>query len=332
MKTNGQMIGGGSLKNDSREVWANYISKWISAYKNQSIPIWALTPQNEPENAAGWEACVYTAEQEADWIGSYLGPIMNSSHPEVMILPFDHNKDHIYNWTKAMYEHPTASKYTSGIAFHWYSGDLFENVAKSHSDYPQAMLLATEATWERYRWAPGVTPETGDWAFGEGYAHDILGDLNAGAVGWTDWNLVLDTTGGPNHLNNNCDAAMYANNTLKELYLHPQYFYIGHFSKYLVPGSKRIKSSVVNSTTYQGPGRGYGVCTKDDGLQATAFERPDGQVAVVVLNCGGDSLNFKLKDGDRAANATIPAHGIQTYMFPRSSSTSSKKNVQEVFI
>merc|ERR1712192_111549 len=99
MKTNGQMNDpdGGKLRGDSQEAWANYFTKWVTAYKAHEVPIWAITPQNEPENAARWEGCVYTAQEEADWVGAHLGPILKSAHPEVLILPFDHNKDHVYD-------------------------------------------------------------------------------------------------------------------------------------------------------------------------------------------------------------------------------------------
>lgn len=292
MKTTGKMVGGGSLRPEFRGTWARYIAKWITAYKAKGVPLWGLTPQNEPENSASWEACRYTAEEEADWLGEHLGPTLNATHPEVLIFAYDHNKDHVYDWAKVMYAHPTAPKYIDGIALHWYTGDSFDNVAKVHVEFPQAALLATEATWEKYRWQPGTTAASGEWAFGEGYAHDIVGDLNAGAVGWTDWNLLLDTTGGPNHVGNNCDAPMYSENGTA-LYLHPQYYYIGHFSKFILPGSRRIVTNVIGSKTYQGAPRGYGTCTEEDGLQATAFERPDGRVVIVALNCGPSSSASK---------------------------------------
>jgi len=173
----------------------------------------------------------------------------------------------------------------------------------------------------------GTTPEAGDWKMGEGYAHDILGDLNVGSVGWTDWNILLDMSGGPNHVGNNCDAPMFVDNAKNELYLHPQYYYIGHFSKYLVRGSRRIKASVTGSRSYTGPGRPYGTCTGEDGLQATSFLRPDDQIAVVVMNCDDKPVDFVLKAGKRNALTTVPAHGIQTYLFPKDGPELSTRNI-----
>lgn len=69
---------------DSPEVhraWAKYFSKWITAYEKQGVPIWAVTPQNEPLFAAPWEACAYTATSEAAFIRDYLGPELREQHP-----------------------------------------------------------------------------------------------------------------------------------------------------------------------------------------------------------------------------------------------------------
>lgn len=69
---------------DAQQIWAEYLSKFITAYSDQDVSIWAITPQNEPENAAAWEACVYTAEFEAEFITNYLGPTIRNAHPEVL--------------------------------------------------------------------------------------------------------------------------------------------------------------------------------------------------------------------------------------------------------
>jgi len=303
------------LKPGMAPVWAKYFDKWIAAYKEHDIPIWAVTVQNEPENNASWEGCLMNPDEEADFLGKHLGPQLRASHPEVEIFIHDHNKDHIYNFTKAVFTDPDASKYATGVAYHWYSGDQFDMLQKVKSDFPQATQLASEATYEQYRWKSGTTLAKGDWSFGEGYAHDIINDLNVGAIGWLDWNLVLDQVGGPNHVDNVCDSAVQVNLSKGEVYKHPQYYYIGHFSRFLLPGSLQLATEVKNSQSYQGELRAYGTCSADDGVEAVAAKRPDGQIAVVVLNCGDNAVDFKLQHGELAAKLSLPAHGIQTYMF-----------------
>lgn len=320
MKQNGEMVHSSvpCLRQEAQASWARYISRWISAYKARGVHIWALTVQNEPEFDAKWEACVMTPEEEADFLGTHLGPALREAHPDVLVFVYDHNKNHVDDWADVIMSHPTAHRHADGVAFHWYTGDGFDAVRRIHEQHPEVLLLSTEATYERHRWREGATLEEGEWSFGEGYAHDIIGDLNAGSVGWIDWNLLLDQDGGPNHADNLCDAAMMADVTADRVFRHPQYYFIAHFSKFIVPGSKHLHTTVTPSRTYSGPVREYGTCTDDDGLQATSFLRPDGQIAIVLLNCGDYIVDFKLRDGKRAALARIPPHSIQTYLLSSS--------------
>ncbi|CAE8637677.1 unnamed protein product [Polarella glacialis] len=317
MKNNGQMDQSDRpcLKDGMAGPWAKYFTKWISAYQAHGIPIWAVTVQNEPENNATWEACVMTAEEEADFLGKYLGPELRSSHPNVSIFVMDHNKDHVYDYAKTILSDKVASQYADGVAYHWYAGDGFDELRKIQDEFPKATLLASEATWEAYRWKTGTTLAVGDWSFGEGYGHDIIGDLNTGSVGWIDWNLILNEIGGPNHVNNVCDSAIQVSQSLGEVYYHPQYWYIGHFSRFIIPGSVRLQTDVKNTERYGGSVRPYGTCTSEDGLQATAFRRPDGKVVVVAMHCGDEPVEFKLQRGSQAVLLELPPHAIQTYLF-----------------
>ena len=89
------------------------------------MPIWAITPQNEPEFAAPWEACAYDQTYEMDFINSYLGPTLHQNHPDVLILAFDHNKDHLLSWAETVMGGDTGPDggYVDGMAFHWYTGE-----------------------------------------------------------------------------------------------------------------------------------------------------------------------------------------------------------------
>lgn len=261
-----------------------------------------------------------TSQEEADFLGNFLGPELRKAHPEVSVFVYDESKHNMIDYAHVSYNHPTAKQYVHGVAFHWYTGDWFQNIAQIHKEFPNAVLLATEATYERSQWRPGTTQTYPDWRFGEGYAHDIIGDMNAGASGWIDWNLLLDVSGGPNHVGNVCDAAMIADVKAQKLHLHPQFYFVGHFSKFVPPGSKLLGTTVQGSVKYTGTLRRYGTCTGDDGLEATSFVRPDGQIVTVVLNCASASVNFKLRHGETgsegacAIKASIPAHSIQTYI------------------
>lgn len=322
MKTNDQMTSSGTpgLRSEFAGVWAEYLSRWVTAYKQHGLPMWAMTVQNEPTAYVRWESCIYSAEQEAKFVGDHLGPTFQRDHPDVHLLSYDAQKDWVHHWVNVTLRDPRASEYLSGVAVHWYQGDYFEQLADVHRQFPDAILLASEATWESAR--IGALPFlgwAGRWALGEGYAHDIIGDLNSGVVAWTDWNLLLDLEGGPNHIHNFCDAALMAESAAdgsEELQVHPQYHYIGHFSKYIPRGSRRLITEMLQTHygPYQGPGRLYGTCDWSDGLHATSAMRPDGELVVVALNCGDSTIKFKLQFGARAILAEIPAHAIQTFL------------------
>jgi glucosylceramidase len=143
--------------------------------------------------------------------------------------------------------------------------------------------------------------------------------LKAGAQGWIDWNLLLDERGGPNHLGNDCDAALMANVSSGELHLHPQYWYVAHFSKYLPPGSRLLAATVRAPPTGLPPplGRPYGTCGAEDGFEAASFLRPDGQVATIILNCAGAAQRYVLKSGGLVLPLEIPPHAIHTLVHAR---------------
>jgi len=267
--------------------WAKYYSKFISAYKAQGIDMWGVTVQNEPEAAVGWEACLWTPQYTAEFVKNHLGPVLHEEQPGVKIIGFDHNKDHVLQWAKVLYADANAKKYFDGIGVHWYGGLNTHNLNQTHEIAPDKFILATEACN-----CGGVvfkTPKVDRWwSRAESLALDILEDLKFWAVGWTDWNLILSPSGGPNHLKNMCDANIIADpsQTMKlgTLIMQASYYFMGHFSRYILPGSVQI--SVKNMVETHIP-----PLTADDvkNGQALVFESCAGSaVQAWTISEGGD--------------------------------------------
>ncbi|KAK1937751.1 putative glucosylceramidase 3 [Phytophthora citrophthora] len=236
------------LRDDMRAPWALYFSKFITAYKKQGIPFWGLSPQNEPEFAAPWEACGYSPEYEAEFIGEFLGPVLDRDHPGLTLMAFDHNRVSVNHWAEVIYNHPTASKYVDGIAFHWYEdgGERYmdgvaypEHLNDTHFVNQSLFMLSSESSS-----CPGVAVGDKAWFRGQRYGHNIFSDLNNYAAGWIDWNLMLDHTGGPNHKGNVCDAAIIVTENGEDYFVQPMYYFIQHFSKFIPPGSRRVQAKV----------------------------------------------------------------------------------------
>ncbi|CAI5730172.1 unnamed protein product [Peronospora destructor] len=228
-----------------RATWALYFSKFITAYKSYGISFWGLTPQNEPEFAAPWEACAFDPEYEAEFIGEFLGPVLERDHPGLNLMGFDHNRKNVVRWADAIHHHATASKYVNGMAIHWYQDgaerymdgvEYPEHLTDTHFVNQNRFILSSESCN-----CPGVAFGKDAWFRGLRYGHDILNDLNNYVVGWVDWNLLLDHSGGPNHKDNLCDAPIILTEDGDDFNIQPMFYFIQHFSKFIPVGSLRVK-------------------------------------------------------------------------------------------
>jgi len=297
MKSNNSMLKGGKLLPENRDLWASYIVKFVQAYEKAGIPLWGLSVQNEPMATQTWESMLYTAEEETRFLGDHLGPALASAGMgDKKIIVWDHNRDLLPQRAAHIMSDPKARPYVWGIGFHWYETwtkgqPMHRNVAAVHAAYPDVKLLMTEATVEKFDPA-----RLQDWANGERYGSEIMADLNAGASGWVDWNMLLDTRGGPNHVGNYCFALLHASDDGQLIYT-PSYAYMGHFTRYIKPGARRVGATTSRST-----------------LDTVAFRNQDGKLAVVVMNRLDAAQRYRLMiDGVETA-VDIPARAIQTVL------------------
>lgn len=296
MKTNGDMLKGGKLKPEYAQSWANYYARFIEAYEEEGIPIWGLTIQNEPMATQRWESCIYSAAEERDFLKNYLGPTLKKEGlGDKKIIVWDHNRDLINQRANTILHDPEAAKYVWGIGFHWYepwSGGtaMFENIGLVNRAFPDKNLIFTEGCVEAFD-----AKKYQFWANGERYGRSMINDFNNGTVGWTDWNILLDETGGPNHVGNFCFSPIHADTKSGELIFTPSYYYIGHFSKFIRVGAKRIISAASRSQ-----------------LLTTSFMNTDGQIVVVVMNQSDLKISYNLCFDTKAAEIQIPPHAIQT--------------------
>lgn len=291
MKDNNDMLHGGKLKPAFDEAWANYYVKYIQALEKDSVPVWGLTVQNEPMSTQRWESCIYTATEERDFIKNYLGPALQKNNlGDKKLIAWDHNRDWMYQRASTLLNDAEAAKYIWGIGFHWYSESQFNNVKMVAEAFPDKELMLTEGGNGDFN-----PQHMNDWTLGENYGLNIIHDFNNGAVAWTDWNILLDENGGPNHVGNFSFAPVHANTKNGTLQYFNSYYYIGHFSRFIRPGAKRIISS--SNTAL---------------LLTTAFLNTDATLAIVVMNPSGEKLVYKMYIGNKAVEATSLPHSIAT--------------------
>jgi glucosylceramidase len=126
----------------------------------------------------------------------------------------------------------------------------------------------------------------------------MINDFNNGTVAWTDWNILLDQKGGPNHVGNFCFAPLHADTNSGELIYTPMYYYIGHFSKFIRPDAKRISEKLSDAT-----------------LLSTSFKNTDGKIVTVVMNQSDKEVVYQITSASQKNTITIPAHAMQTLVY-----------------
>ena len=183
---------------------------------------------------------------------------------------------------------PDAAKYVWGTGFHWYCGDHFDNVQKVHDEFPDKQLIFTEGCQEG-------GPHIGSWDLGERYATSIINDLNRWTVAWIDWNLILNEQGGPNHVGNYCSAPIIVDTRSQDLLYQSSYYYIGHFSRFILPGDKIINSKNTNNT--------IDVLSSINGQDIVNTVMQNKNESCVKVNYSRDNVNFVF---------TIPKRSIVT--------------------
>jgi glucosylceramidase len=296
MKDNNNVLQGGKLLPQFRQSWANYYVKFIQTYESKGIPIWGLTVQNEPMAKQKWESCIYTAEDERDFIKEYLGPTLEKNGLSgKKLIAWDHNRDLVYQRATTLLSDPLAAKYIWGIGFHWYEtwtgGSMqFDNLKRVNESFPDKSLIFTEGCVEKFDLG-----RVNEWTLGERYGRSLINDFNSGTVAWTDWNILLDETGGPNHVGNFCFAPVHADTKTGKLIYTNSYYYLGHFSKFIMPGAKRIVSS-----------------SSREKMITTAFKNPDGSLVVVVMNPSDETFTYNLWVEGNGAETTSAPHSIST--------------------
>lgn len=293
----------GSLKPEYYGAWAKYLVKFVQAYLEEGVPVTMMSIQNESIAATNWDSCVWTAGEQKTFLRDYLYPEFQKAGltEKVGIYIWDHNKERVLEYAQEILDEETMSM-VEGIAFHWYSGDHFEAVELTKKCYPDKVLMSSECCALHEPGKPGFaamfgepklleTVETED-AFA--YAHDLIGNLNAGMNRWIDWNLIVDKNGGPRHVPSGFAAPMIANDdgTYRK---NLTFDFIGHFSKYIFPGAKRI---------------GFSRCDAD--IEMTAAKNVDGALVVVILNKMRTDRQYAIRLKGNVIRIQIPAYTLNT--------------------
>lgn len=288
LKTNQSRTEGGRLKKEAYQSWADYICAYILEYQRRGIPVTMLSVQNEPNASQTWDSCLFTPKEEKEFLRDYLHPaLQNNSLQDIQIFIWDHNKERIYERTKEIVDDETDGM-VDGVAFHWYSGDHFEGVQLVREKYPDKKLLFSEGCIEYSRFSADNQLRNAQL-----YAHDMIGNFNAGMNLFLDWNIVLDQDGGPNYVNNLCESPIMCDVKKNRYHKNLSFSYLELFSRYIRPGARRIAYTKYSSE-----------------LDVLSVKNPDGAITVILCNRSSHTEHIYLRVAGNIAECDIPAAGI----------------------
>lgn len=307
MKDNNSMIKGGKLLDEYKKLWALYYTKYIKAYKEEGINIGAISVQNEPKALQTWESCSYSAKEEREFIENYLIPVFDEEGlSDVKIIIWDHNKERVYDRAKEVLSSEKVNKRVWAVGHHWYTGDHFDALTLVEQKLKKPNICT--------EFCASLAQTSDMVALAERYAREICENLNNYCIGICDWNLMLDTNGGPYHNRlragtsaikleytengAGCYAPIMCNEKEGTFDCTPMYYYIGHFSRYIKRGAKRIATTKYSKDIY-----------------TTAFLNPDGEKIVCVINCADTENEVVLRNNDECTQIVVEPHSIITVMF-----------------
>lgn len=282
MKTNGSWIGG-SLQTQYYAAYAKYFVKYIAAMQAQGIPIWGITPQNEPENPHNEPSMLMNSTEQKNFINQQLGPqLAAAGYGGVKIIAFDHNCDN----TAYPIDVLNNSSYVDGAAFHLYLGNI------------SAMSTVRNSTNKNVYFTEQYTGSGGSFGgdFGWHMQNVVIGSTNNWSKTVLEWNAANNSSLGPRTPGgcNTCLGAITVNNSTSYT-KNVAYYIIGQISKYVKPGAVRIGSSSTNGS-----------------ILSVGFKNPDGSTALVIYNSGG-SNTIKVVSGSSAFNYTVPGSSAVTF-------------------
>jgi len=287
MKDNSSLVSGGHLLKEYYKTYAKYLVKFIKEYQKEGIKIDFITMQNEPFAKQTWESCNFSLEEQKDFITNYL--LEELEAVDTSIFLWDHNKENLVNVASVLAcNHPKIK----GIAFHSYMGTHLTNVSLTHQKYPNMLLFHTEGCtgYSKYN-------ETEWLVDAELYLIDIMTDITGGLNGYIDWNILLDSHGGPNHKENYCKSPIILNEKEDGFILTPIYYYLLHIAKYIKKGFTFVPVDVY----------------RPDLFSVSAVK--DETVVTVLLNPNHYEIEVNLVINDKRIHDKLNPHTIVTYIY-----------------
>ena len=281
-------LNGGALRPDAYAAYAEYLVAYLQAFAHEGVPIESITVQNEPlHESAGYPTMQMHANEQANFIGSHLGPALKQAGLETQLFVFDHNWDEP-EYPIQVLNDAAARQFTTGTAFHCYAGDVSAQ-SRVQEVHPDKEIRLTECT--------GSTGSD----FGADMHWWMRNLFIGGTRHWASavlmWNLALDENSGPQNGGcTDCRGVVTIDSTTGQVTYNGEYYALGHASLAARPGALRIESS-----------------HSDAAIDSVAFLNPDGSKGLLVLNERAEATPITIRWRDQTFSYELPAQAVATF-------------------
>jgi glucosylceramidase len=285
MKSTGSLIGG-TLLPAMYTPYANYFVKYLHAYAAAGVTVDYLSLQNEPLNIpSDYPGMGMDATTQTSLLKDYLLPAFAGGNVQTRILVYDHNWDQPV-YPQAVFADPAllASTHIAGTAWHGYGGtpgamNTLENLFPGKANY---QTEHSGGTW--------VSDQV------RSDFEEITHVLRNGGRAYVKWSLALNENRGP-HTGGcgTCSGIVTVNSSTGAITYGTEFYTLGHYSKFILPGAVRIFSSNAG------------------GIVSAAFLNPDGSKALIVYNDSSAVKSFAVQWGSMAFTYTLPAYAAATF-------------------
>ena len=309
MKGNDSMYGGTSatasqLLPAQYTAFANYLVKYVQAYQAAGVPVDYLTIQNEPLNVpTGYPGSSMPAADQLDILKAYVLPALATANINTKILVYDHNWD-TPSYPETVFGDATlaASSQIAGVAWHWYGGPPGA-MTTLHNLFPQSSQYVTEASG-------------GTWIADEVRTdfEMIIHSMRNWSRSYVKWSLALDQNRGPFIPGgcNDCSGLITVNSSTGAVTNNIDYYTLGHFSKFVLPGAVRVWSNNAPgliSAAFINPLRHSGIAGAD---RSEARDRPR---VLVVYNDSAATQKFQVVSNGTSFQYSLPSYAGATFQW-----------------
>lgn len=299
MKSSGSMLGSNAdtkqpstLRPEAYAAFASYLVKTVQGYQAASVPIYALSVENEPLYAPPtYSGMLMTAAEQSSFLGSALGPALATAGLKTKVMVYDHNWDRP-DYPEEVLKDPKAAALAAGTAWHHYAGDP-SVMTKNHDEFPQKDQWVTESSGGTWQKGSALQVE----------AAELIASIRNWSRSYVLWALATDQDHGP-HVGG-CDTCRglvtidATKPTRDQVRPELDYYVLGHASKFVLPGAVRIASDEPAGTQ----------------LKDVAFRNPSGTVVLYALNAGTKGQEFRIVFHDKAVATTIPSGSVATFVW-----------------